>query len=378
MNTDDAKLKELTALAKQGDPQAQYELGSWYAYRFYGDHSDKKHQAIGFQWLLRAAENGHAEAQSHVGTGYELGHGVSRNIQEAIRWYRLAAEQGNIDIQTHLGHLYARGETVPRDYTQALKWYRLAAENGFSPAQSTLGKMYERGQGVSQNYKEALKWYRLATGDGKNSGIDGNALYHLGRMYYEGLGVQKDNTEAIKWFRYAIDQTSHEACFTLGWMYENGLGLKQNRVAAYALYNIGKGFTPNSDDIAIAKVPGDLENVIKKMPATEVDIGDALLVKMTENETTKCENFWGCFSTAQNYETGLYNKPNRVIAYMLYTQAARLETVHPFDQQAIDGNLKKMSAAEIKAGNALLGIPEGRNSSHFDVLDAFLKTTEAM
>lgn len=46
-------------------------------------------------YLTLAAEQGHAEAQYELGLIYEFGHGVEKNIPQAIKWYQKAAEQGH-------------------------------------------------------------------------------------------------------------------------------------------------------------------------------------------------------------------------------------------------------------------------------------------
>ena len=87
---------------------------------------------------IRAAEQGDAEAQYHLGVLYDLGEGVLRDRTEAVKWYRLSAEQGHADAQYSLGWLYDRGFDVPQDYTEAVKWYRLAAEQWHMAALSRL------------------------------------------------------------------------------------------------------------------------------------------------------------------------------------------------------------------------------------------------
>ncbi len=55
--------------------------------------------------FFKAAEQGHAKAQFHIGEIYEKGQGFPRNLNEAAVWYRKAAEQGNVDARTALASL---------------------------------------------------------------------------------------------------------------------------------------------------------------------------------------------------------------------------------------------------------------------------------
>ena len=83
--------------------------------------------AVALKWYLKAAEQGDAVAQNHVGNMYATGQGVTRDYAEAMSWYTKAAEQGDASAQNNLGSMYAAGKAVPRDLVQAHKWYTLAA-----------------------------------------------------------------------------------------------------------------------------------------------------------------------------------------------------------------------------------------------------------
>jgi hypothetical protein len=77
--------------------------------------------------LWNAAKQGEPNAQFNIGFLYESGNGVSQDFSEAMRWYRKAADQGDADAQFHLGNLYSEGRGVPQDYAEAYFWLDLAA-----------------------------------------------------------------------------------------------------------------------------------------------------------------------------------------------------------------------------------------------------------
>ena len=79
---------------------------------------------------------------------------------------RKRAEQGHADAQYHLGIHYSSGVMDLRDYEEAIRWYRAAAEQGYSKAQNNLGFMYDKGQGVPQDYIQAHMWFNLAAASG--------------------------------------------------------------------------------------------------------------------------------------------------------------------------------------------------------------------
>ena len=93
---------------------------------------------------------------------YYAGQGVPQDYTQALVWYRKAANQGIADAQSHLGYAYENGYGVPQDYAQAAVWHRKAAEKGAAVAQMKLGIAYYKGQGVPQDYGEAYFWLDLA------------------------------------------------------------------------------------------------------------------------------------------------------------------------------------------------------------------------
>jgi len=58
---------------------------------------------------------------------YENGRGVPQNYKQAAIWYRKAADQGHADAQSNLGLMYANGHGVPQDYVEVDKWFSIAA-----------------------------------------------------------------------------------------------------------------------------------------------------------------------------------------------------------------------------------------------------------
>ncbi|MFN2375669.1 MAG: tetratricopeptide repeat protein [Candidatus Binatia bacterium] len=87
------------------------------------------------------AEAGHATAQSNLGTLYQLGLGVPRDLPEGVRWLKLAVEQGDGAAAHNLGTIYLTGShEIPIDMVASKEWYRKARELGFEAADS---KWYE-------------------------------------------------------------------------------------------------------------------------------------------------------------------------------------------------------------------------------------------
>ena len=80
-------------MAEDGDRYACTCIGRMYRRTSY------KHYSTTVKWFRKAAEQGYANAQFHLGHMYELGWGVDRNDSTTVEWYRKAAEQGYANAQ---------------------------------------------------------------------------------------------------------------------------------------------------------------------------------------------------------------------------------------------------------------------------------------
>ena len=91
-----------------------------------------------FTWLKRAADAGHAEAQSNVGYALDHGLGVPEDKAAAIVYYRRAADQGVAQAMYNLGACFENGDGVPLDVPQAVAWYTRARDAGHTTAATRL------------------------------------------------------------------------------------------------------------------------------------------------------------------------------------------------------------------------------------------------
>jgi hypothetical protein len=132
---------KLHPLAEANSPRAQFRLGIMY----YQGRTDVKNEALARQWIaralpaiLRAAQQGQAWAEADLGTAYELGVGVQKDLASAASWYQKSAKQGYVGGQTNLGVLYGAGTGVKYDRRVALYWLKKAAAQGDKIAQNNL------------------------------------------------------------------------------------------------------------------------------------------------------------------------------------------------------------------------------------------------
>ena len=79
-------------------------------------------------WYQEKAKDGDAEAQYNLGNVYEVGFGVEVSYELAAKWYEEAAEQEHQLAQLKLGILYILGKGVRESTLKGGKWIRAAAK----------------------------------------------------------------------------------------------------------------------------------------------------------------------------------------------------------------------------------------------------------
>jgi len=100
---------------KDSEAQAKQLFNEGYKLAFQTKEKIKPWKKIFDLWKL-AATAGHASAQFHLGTCYDFGKGVDKNIKKAFYWYMKAARNGKMEAQYNIGFFYNRGVLVKQDY----------------------------------------------------------------------------------------------------------------------------------------------------------------------------------------------------------------------------------------------------------------------
>lgn len=160
-----------------GDADAQFELSQIYASGWDIPERDEK----SIEWLLKAADQGHARARYELAMNYAIGlRGLAEDKEKAAEWFRKAAEsylkaaeQGDANAQFQLAEMYSVGWGVPKDSNKVFEWYLKAAEQGHADAQFQLGHIYLDGKGgIPKNRKKAAEWYSKAAEQGHEDAQD--------------------------------------------------------------------------------------------------------------------------------------------------------------------------------------------------------------
>jgi len=144
-------------------------------------------------WYRRAAEMGHAPAQSRL--AYLLDN--AEQNEAASEWYQLAAEQGFAEAEFGLGTMYASGEGVERDSDKAVELFTRAANQEYTQAIRVLVLAYEKGQlGLRIDYDKSLAWLNAGVDAGDPWSIKWLAkAYRSGRL---GLRIDQQRAEALE------------------------------------------------------------------------------------------------------------------------------------------------------------------------------------
>lgn len=218
-------LSDLEALAKNGDAEAEYELGI----RYYNGIGVVVDQTRAFSYWLQGAKAGHLESENETGVCFARGEGVEKDIPQAIAWYSKAADEGSGDAADSMGVRFLYGRGVPQDSEKAFHWFQRGAELGNNEAIHALATCYFRGIGTQKDEGKAMD---VLIG-GANKG-DRQLMLTLGCAYLNGWTIPdgsispKDDRKAFGWMTKAAQAGSTHAMFVLGGLYFEGRGTSKN------------------------------------------------------------------------------------------------------------------------------------------------------
>lgn len=116
-----------------------------------------------FDFQMKLAKKGNAEAQFKVGEMYETGRGVEKNMIEALKWIKMADAQGNQAAGYKLLYYDLQNNGVTAGNKAKLKELQDAAKDGDGYAQYYVGLMHSRGVGLTRSDAVALDWLGKAS-----------------------------------------------------------------------------------------------------------------------------------------------------------------------------------------------------------------------
>jgi TPR repeat protein len=190
---------ELTARAKNHDPEAQWTLSNWLSWRpgrGYGPHTKPS-----ASWLFQSAAQGFVPAMVEAAAYLEAHPTRAGARAEANRLYRAAARRGSPEAAWNLGlNAEAAFDVKRANLAAAFSWFMRAAV--LEP---------ERGYGwkAGEYALAGLVWPRRAR-DGvrvlaraAETGPSAEAEFYMGLRAYLGCGCAVDIPCAMRWLRRA-------------------------------------------------------------------------------------------------------------------------------------------------------------------------------
>lgn len=236
-------LKNILQLAKEGNPEAQNEVGLWY---YLGRHTDQDYE-MALQWWAKAAQQGNVEAIGNMGLCYQTGHGVEKDSLMAIKLYQSSikkgnkelfnrnvelAEQGSVFSNMLIASCYDKEIGVKRSLKDAVPFLKRAAEKGSVLGQRDLALAYLN----LKQPKEAYPWFKKGAEAG-----DLTCMFYSGKMLLEGTGVTENKQEGANILLKTARSGFPQAMYLVGKCYMDGDGLTKNEEQAVKWYKLSAG-----------------------------------------------------------------------------------------------------------------------------------------
>jgi len=204
-----ADITILETKAKEGDPEAQFELARMY---LKGGDGIRKNAARSLELMRAAADQGHAEAMGGVGYFYASGTAVPKDDALAVDWFRKGAEAGGAKAQLNFGKMLAEGKGTEKNESEGRKWIKAAADQGQVDAALTMGQILYFGDfGEQVDPKAAYPYLLMAAEAGQP-----DAQNLVAVMLENAKGVDADTALAEQWYRKAAKQGHAKAQSSLG------------------------------------------------------------------------------------------------------------------------------------------------------------------
>ena len=215
----------LRRLADQGHADAQEHMGVCLL-QVSGAIEDEKRQWLGFARLLSKDT---LLRNSIWGFAWKKAQNA-QDTKQAVVLFRQAAEQGHVKAQLKLGVWLVNSPAenfAQQALTEAAAWFRKAAEQGNADGQCCLALVLGNGVGVEKDEKQAVEWYSRAAAQGH-----AKALFDLAESFASGNLTVKNEKEAVEWYRKAAEKGHSQAQFNLAVRLHVGTGTAKDEKQA--------------------------------------------------------------------------------------------------------------------------------------------------
>lgn len=117
-----ADVARITPAAREGDPDAQNQLGN--AYRNAGDHEEA------LSWYIKSADQNWPNAMGNLAINFTLGLGVETDPSKAAEWWIKAAELDFPPACLEAGLAYIEGHGIQSNHKLALRFFAQGSDLG--------------------------------------------------------------------------------------------------------------------------------------------------------------------------------------------------------------------------------------------------------
>lgn len=208
--------------AEQGQVDAQYNLAVCYLSGVGVEYNEEE----GTKWLFEGAKQGHSQCLLTIGALYETGQ-IEGGPKKAYEFYLKSAILGHADAQFLVANMYAEGKDIERDIEKAIMWWTKAAEQGHEGARKNLKACTDNPEKVDEFLDKAVEDknnHRLSVEETLKKAEEGDAdmQFQAGVIYEEGIERVPNYALAQYWYGEASKKGNKEAFFKLGIMHSSG------------------------------------------------------------------------------------------------------------------------------------------------------------
>lgn len=199
-----------------GNEKALYWLGNIRSY-----DQDKDRFAEVLDYYQKSADTDHGYGYYGLGTLYETGYWVEKNIEKALEYYNkaldLGCEMGAVALGIYYGNGSHMDNGVETDSEKAEEYFLKALESKDfetrNAARVQLGNLYYYGIGKQVDMAKAESYYKPADEEG----------YYLGNRMMGNLYRYGDNKDSSKMLEHYEKEIRHGYGYSLAETYLNGV-----------------------------------------------------------------------------------------------------------------------------------------------------------
>jgi len=187
----------LLRAAQMGHREAQYQ----FAMKSFCDFTSSGCET-GIKWLFKSAQSSWPESEYFLFQLYYDGRHPATNCpsfpkdrNESLMWLRRAAEHGHLVAQDFLAVKLILGQEVSQDKLQAEKLLRHSAERGCARAQASLGFAIFNGETADHDLVDAAMWCKLALSNSKEPEVIGRTKVNFNRIAFQLTDAQMTEVE---------------------------------------------------------------------------------------------------------------------------------------------------------------------------------------